>query len=76
VYKNKGGEVTLKGRWKELKSQSCDAGPGSYNVNAATPRVWRQPPAFSLGIRHTPFAGVFMTECDKAENDTPSNFDC
>jgi len=65
LIKNKGGEPTIKGRWKALKSQSVNAGPGSYDVHAATPSVWRSPPSFSLGIRHSEFAGTFMTTCDK-----------
>ncbi|OXA64090.1 outer dense fiber protein 3B [Folsomia candida] len=76
IIKNKGGEVSIKGRWRVLKGQSCNAGPGSYNVHESTPRVWRQPPAFSIGIRHSPFAGVFMTECDKAESAVPNFDDC
>jgi len=66
LIKNKGGEVTIKGRWKALKSQSCNAGPASYNVQETAKRVWREPPSFSLGIRHSEFAGNFMTDCDKA----------
>jgi len=68
LIKNKGGEVTLKSRWKDPKSQSVNAGPGSYNVDRSSRKVYRQSPAFSLGIRHTEFAGTFLTECDKAES--------
>lgn len=68
LIKNKGGEVTLKGRWKDLKSQSVNAGPGSYDVHGSTHAVWRRPPAFSLGIRHSPFAGTFLTTCDKGDD--------
>jgi len=76
IIKNKGGEVTIKGRWKALRAQSCNAGPGSYNVHEATPRVWRQPPSFSLGIRHSEFAGIMMTSCDKADASPPPADDC
>jgi len=76
LIKNKGGEVTIKGRWPELKAQSCLAGPGSYNVHAATPSVWRRPPAFSIGVRHSPFAGLLRTETDKCEDAAPSVDDC
>ncbi|CAL8138146.1 unnamed protein product [Orchesella dallaii] len=68
IIKYKGGEVTIKGRWKDLKSQSCMAGPASYNVIESSSKVYRQPPAFSLGIRHSEFAGNYLTECDKSEN--------
>jgi hypothetical protein len=76
LIKNKGGEVTIKGRWKPSKSQSCNAGPASYNVQDAVHKVVREPPAFSLGIRHSPFAGVMMTDCDKSENAIPNANDC
>jgi len=66
LIRPKGGEVTVKGRWKELKSQSVNAGPGSYNIDETTKKIWRSPPAFSLGIRHSEFAGTMMTDCDKA----------
>jgi hypothetical protein len=68
--------VTLKGRWRALKAQSCLAGPGSYNVHASTFKVWRQPPAYSLGIRHSQFAGVLRTEGDKTEDAVPTVDDC
>jgi len=73
LIKSKGAEVTLKGRWKPLKSQSCNAGPASYNLGNAGRR---QPPAFSLGIRHSPFAGVLKTDADKKEDQVPSVDDC
>jgi len=76
LIKNKGGEVTIKGRWPDLKAQSCLAGPGSYNVHAATPSVWRRPPAFSIGVRHSEFAGLLRTEVDKCEDAAPSFDDC
>jgi len=66
LIKPKGGEVTIKGRWKALKSQSVNASPASYSLSAATPKIWRAPPAYSLGIRHSEFAGNLMTECDKS----------
>lgn len=68
IIKSGTGAVTIKGRWKDLKSQSCNAGPGSYDVITAAKASYRQPPAFSLGIRHSEFAGNYMTECDKNEN--------
>jgi len=68
LIKPKGGEVTLKSRWKDPKSQSVNAGPGSYNVDKSGRCVYRKPPAFSLGIRHSEFAGNFLTECDKSES--------
>jgi len=67
IIKSKGGAVTLKSRWKERKSQSLNAGPGSYNVDRASRKAYRHAPEFSLGIRHSEFAGTFLTECDKSE---------
>jgi len=66
LIKNKGGEVSIKGRWKALKSQSVDASPASYSLQETTNKVWRQPPAYSMRIRHSEFAGNFLTECDKS----------
>jgi len=75
LIKNRAGEVTIKGRWRALKSQSVNAGPASYDLKSATNKVWRQPPSYSLGIRHTPFAGVLRTKCDN-EDSRPSFDDC
>lgn len=71
IIKNKGGEVTIKGRWRALKAQSCNAGPGSYNVQEAIPFSRYQPPAFSMGIRHSEMAGIMYTTCDKAVDQPP-----
>jgi len=71
LVKNRAGEVTVKGRWKALKSQSGLAGPGSYDIQPALKRVLREPPHFSLGIRHSEFAGTMMTACDKAQDSPP-----
>jgi len=63
IIKGKAGEVSMKGNRKEIKTQNFDCGPGSHNVSDC--KVWRQPPSYSLGIRHSPFAGTLLTECDK-----------
>jgi len=68
IIKSGTGAVTIKSRWKDPKSQSCNAGPGSYNVRQSAKSVYPQPPAFSLGIRHSEFAGNYMTDCDKLDN--------
>jgi len=52
------------------------AGPGSYNVQPATPRIWRRPPAFSFGLRHSAFAGNMLTARDQEENAVPTADDC
>jgi len=75
IIKNKGGEVTLKSRWRDLKSQSINAGPGTYNVDKASKQVYRHAPVYSLGIRHSEFSGTFLTECDKSETGG-ANDDC
>jgi hypothetical protein len=76
LIKGKLGEVTIKGRWKPLKAQSCEAGPASYNLENSASKTRNQPPCFSMGIRHSQFAGVFMTDCDKSENSPPNFDDC
>lgn len=68
IIKNKTGDATIKGRWSDLKLRGSNASPATYNVNDSSKKVYRQPPAFSLGLRHSEFAGTYLTECDKCEN--------
>jgi len=75
LIKFKAGEVTVKGPWKPFKPSSFLAGPASYDLTPTVPKVYRQPPSFSLGIRHSAFTGVFKTDCDKGDCGPP-NDDC
>lgn len=67
LIKKKVPGFTMRIKWPEIKSQTGNAGPGSYDVD----KVYSKPrPAWHFGTKYSDFAGVFRTEYDKLR------FDC